>query len=473
MLTFVCLKSEKMNKFLVGNLDNSSFNSTTSVFYYHHLCQAKRNENPTFTCFRDLNYLCICEEDHYRAECFGYNRFLDECSLCLSNGYCLKGELNDQSDFLCVCPRCFNGKMCQHSSELMSFTFDSLIVKDLQNNLQMSIGIYISVVLLIFFFGLFNTLNSFFTFLRPRSRKMPVGNYLLIVSIVDQCSLLLLFFKIIHIILGSNGILFHYETVNLYSCKIVSYLLSVLTRITYWLTSCVTIERLCLTLFPTSQILKNTRRVSGLSVLVILFVFSMHIHELIYYRTIVDLSYTSLNTTICVTNYVESSISTYNRVNVLIHYFVPFLIQIISITILIIQLAFSRARTNSNNEQTFTNLFVRQLKMQKEQYVTPMIIVLSSLPQTILSFSYACSELKQSWQRYILLTTYFLSYLPQMLGFILYVLPSTAFVEEFHQTRIGKRFVRSRRTTAAVTRQENIEMKTRPMKPAVRTVASS
>ena len=227
-------------------------------------------------------------------------------------------------------------------------------------------------------------------------------------------------------------------------------------------------------LFPTSVILKNTNRVLGLSIFLILFVFIMYIHELIYYTTIVDLSYTSINKTLCVTNYAQSSISTYNRVNVLIHYFIPFLIQIISITILIIQFAFGRARTSSNNQQTFRNLFLRQLKIQKEQYVTPMIIVLSSLPQTILSFSYACSELKQSWQRYILLTTYFLSYLPQMLGFILYVLPSTTFSEEFYQTRIGKRFVRSQRTVAAAaTRQQNIEMKTRSMKPAVRTVASS
>ena len=225
---------------------------------------------------------------------------------------------------------------------------------------------------------------------------MPVENSLLIVSIVDQCPLLLLFFKIIDIILGSNGILFSHENVNLYSCKLISYLLSVFTRITYWLTSSVTTERLCLTLFPTSAVLKNTRRVFILSNLVILFVFSIHIHELIYYRKIVDLSSTSLNTIVCVTNYVQSSISTYNRVNVLIHYLIPFLIQIISITILIIQLVLSRARTSSTNQQTLTNLFLRQLKTQKEQYVTPMIIVLSSLPQIILSFSYACSELKQS-----------------------------------------------------------------------------
>jgi hypothetical protein len=108
----------------------------------------------------------------------------------------------------------------------------------------------------------------------------------------------------------------------------------------------------------------------------------------------------------------------------------------------------------------------------KEHYVTPMIIVLSSLPQTILSFSYACTELKQPWQRYTLLTAYFLSYLPQMLGFILYVLPSTTYSEEFQQTIIGKIFVRQTRRAVAA-KQQIIEMKIRPTKVLVPTIAST
>ena len=114
---------------------------------------------------------------------------------------------------------------------------------------------------------------------------------------------------------------------------------------------------------------------------------------------------------------------------------------------------------------------MKQLKTQKEQYITPIIVVLSSFPQTILSFSCTCTEFKQSWQRYTLLTAYFLSYLPQVLGFILYVLSSTTYSEEFQQTAIGKRIVRQSR--AAINRQKNIERKTPLTKPTVATNASS
>jgi hypothetical protein len=352
----------------------------------------------------------------------------------------------------------------------MSFTLDSLIVKDIQKSYQVFSGVYIFITVLIFLFGFFNNSCSFLTFIRPKPRKVGAGNYLLIVSFVDQCALLLLFFKVIHIIFGSNGTLFHYERLNLYSCKIISYLLSVITRITYWLTSFLTLERLGLVFYPTSVTLKTPRLALALSIFTILTVAGMHVHELLHYTTIVDPSYTSADVTLCVTNYAKSFVPTYNHANVLIHYFVPFLIQFISITVLIVKITLTRVRTSNTDRQTFSDLFKKQLKTHKEQYVTPTIIILSSLPQAILSFSYACSELKQPWQRYTLLTTYILSYLPQMLGFILYVLSSTTYSAEFRQTIVGKRLLRQQRVAA--TKQRNTKMKTGLTQQSIPTVAS-
>lgn len=403
--------------------------------------------------------MCICDPDHYRAECFGYDRFSDRCSLCLSGGFCLKGEVDDPTDFLCLCPRCHYGSICEYSNEWMSFTLDSLTVKDLYTNATMAISIYILVTIFIFLFGLFNNLNSFLTFLRPKTRKFGVGIYLLVISVVNQCSLLILLLKFIHIILSSNGTLFYYETFNLYSCKIISYFLSVCTRIVNWLDSLIILEYLCMVLWPTSTVFKKPRRAFVLSMCVMLIVSGMHIHEVMYYKIMINPAYTSRKITLCVTSYPEQVISIYNRVNVIIHYFVPVAIQLVSITVLIIQLTRIRARANGTMQETFTDQFKKQFKTHKEHYVTPVIVVLCSLPQTILSFSYACAEPKQAWQRYLLLTAYFLSCSPQMLGFILYVLPSNTYTEEFHQTIIGKRLARYRRTSFILTEQKSIKMK--------------
>ncbi len=86
---------------------------------------------------------------------------------------------------------------------------------------------------------------------------------------------------------------------------------------------------------------------------------------------------------------------------------------------------------------TFGEVLKKQFETQKELYVTPAIIILSSLPETILTFSFACTELNDL-QRHTLLCAYLLSYGPQVLGFILYVLPSTTYKKEFSETFIGK-----------------------------------
>ena len=446
----MCLLESQANCSISVYLESWSYNSTTAVFSYHRVCKLLNNTNNTIITFRDENYLCICERDLSRVECFGFDPFNDRCSRCLADGLCLRDGLEIRNNFKCYCPRCHYGHLCQFLNEFMSFTLDSLIVKDVHTNKASSIGLYISTIVSVFLVSSFNNLCSFLTFKRTKPRKLGVGNYLLIISLVDQCSLLVLMMKVIHIVLGSNGTLFYYESFNLYSCKIVSYLLSVLTRITYWLTSLVTIERLCLVLFPTSMMLKKPRLAIGLSVFVILTVGGMHVHEIFHYMIIVDPSYTTANITACVTNYNQTLISVYNRINVLLHYFAPFLIQTISITLLILQRARSRARLRGNKKETFVSLLKKELKRQKELYITPMIIILSSLPQIILSFSYACTELKESWQRYTLLTTYFVSYTPQILGFILYVLPSATFKQEFQQTMIGKRLIKKQNVTKEV-----------------------
>ncbi|CAF1130948.1 unnamed protein product [Adineta steineri] len=57
---------------LLSEFTNSS---VPIVFRYHHICQ---NDNQSF-CFHDENYLCICDSDNYRAECFIHNPQIDHC----------------------------------------------------------------------------------------------------------------------------------------------------------------------------------------------------------------------------------------------------------------------------------------------------------------------------------------------------------------------------------------------------------
>ena len=274
--------------------------------------------------------------------------------------------------------------------------------------------------------GFFNNFCSFLTFIRPTPRKFGVRYYLLIITCLNQISLFCVLVKFIQIIV---------ETTTIELCRAVSYSLSTFTRSTYWLTSWVTIDRLLLIIIPTSSFLKNPRFALRISIVTLLIVFTLHVHELLY-STMIE--YESSASSICITNFDTSLISIYNRVSTLIHYLVSFFIQVISISFIIVLAACSRAKTLKKNIN-FTQILKKQLGIHKELYITPMIIILSALPQTILTFSLACTQMT-NWQRHLLLISYLFSYTPQILGFILFVIPSSTFKQEFLETQLGKKY---------------------------------
>jgi hypothetical protein len=161
----------------------------------------------------------------------------------------------------------------------------------------------------------------------------------------------------------------------------------------------------------------------------------MHIHEAIFGTVIIN----EQSRTICTTDYRKPIVLTYNRINVIFQHLLPVIIQIIAISILAMLIARSRMRaTVAQRQSDFATAVRKQLRNNISQYTTPVIIIISALPQTILSFTYACTELRSAWQRHILLSAYLVSYLPQILGFLLDVLPSTKFKTEFKLTIIGR-----------------------------------
>ena len=398
-----------------------------SPIKYHDLCI----RNHTTVCFFDENYLCICDNNHTRVDCFGYDHNLDRCSRCLAGGHCIRGALSKSDDFICLCPQCHYGRLCQFNTEQFSFTLDSLIIHD---SLIIKL-IYLILAIIITILGGLMNYASFCTFRRPQPRRIGVGNYLLLFAIFSQCSLATLVFKFIHIALGT--------TYGDIPCKIISYLLSVVTRFTYWLMSWITIERVFFVLFPFDKSLKSPRTALTISFITGCIIAGMHFHELLYYIALQDPN----GQILCVISTVTTLLN-YDRITILIHYIVPFCIQIISITLLIILTAQSRSTVSrASHRRSFYQQLKRQFYNQRELYLAPMIIILSGLPHIILSFSFACLSLSV-WQRHAMLIAYFLSHAPQLLGFILFVIPSSSYSKEFRQTTLAKTYLFQKLSTS-------------------------
>jgi hypothetical protein len=96
------------------------------VFQYHLLCDAPYS----LMCFHDDNYFCVCDIYNH-AECFRYDSTLDKCSgQCRAGGQCIHGDLDNPRDFICLCPRCYYGNVCEYNTELFSFLLKTLLTND-------------------------------------------------------------------------------------------------------------------------------------------------------------------------------------------------------------------------------------------------------------------------------------------------------------------------------------------------------
>lgn len=91
------------------------------------------------------------------------------------------------------------------------------------------------------------------------------------------------------------------------------------------------------------------------------------------------------------------------------------------------------------------NLFRGVLNENKEIIARPIITVvpsvffLFSLPFLIVAFSLGCQSVENSWIRYLLITFYFITFIPQTTTFFLYIYPSSFYWKEWQATVISKR----------------------------------
>ena len=143
-----------------------------------------------------------------------------------------------------------------------------------------------------------------------------------------------------------------------------------------------------------------------------------------------------LTGTWCVARYPQLA-TQFNRANVLIHHIGPFTLHFVCSLLLVFVVARKRAAAKGDSA---THLFRKNLIELKELFIPAGLIILSALPQFFLSFSLACTDFNQAWQRYSLTIAYFLSFTPQTLTFLLYIQPSSFFKQEFRNTLIGRKY---------------------------------
>jgi hypothetical protein len=128
----------------------------------------------------------------------------------------------------------------------------------------------------------------------------------------------------------------------------------------------------------------------------------------------------------CIVNY-SSQLKIYDQFINLFHFLTPFVINIISGLIIIIQVF--RTRSKLQRKLKRKTLLHTEIKRHKHLIISPFILILLALPRLIISFLPGCMESPHdSW---LYLIGYYISFIPPLLIFPVFVLPSEKYRDEF------------------------------------------
>jgi hypothetical protein len=400
----------------VSQLLDATINGYTSlkrVKYYHQICMLSTSPN----CFFDETYMCFCDR-FSRADCLIFDYYNIDCRFCQNQGRCI----TVQQQLTCVCPECYYGSLCQFTSLKYSATFDSLLGNSIVENVAFSdmpiiIKIVVVIVVLMTLFGLIGNSMCFLVFLHKNTHETGCGYYLLCLSIINQIGLFILSIKLIFSILMPSS--------SLIMCIALEYSLKYFPHVSDWFTAVIAIERAITVVKGTSFNKKRSIRITKFVIITLLLIVAASlIHIIFIYEMVVNPF--NLNSSSCIKTMNSKIAKIYEPTINIIQLIFPILIHIVSTLTFLINITRRKTlclmHSVSDKKRIFHQIFKEQLIMYKPFVLGPLFIICLSLPRLIVSFAFAC--VKHSWQQYLYLAGYLISFIPLTGTIFIFVLPS-------------------------------------------------
>jgi hypothetical protein len=227
----------------------------------------------------------------------------------------------------------------------------------------------------------------------------------------------------------------------------------------YWLSSLVAIERVYMTLFLNGRWLRKPHIARRLIILTVVSILVSDIHEIIFVKSLSGIN--NDNSGMCVIEfpiYSRSRWTLFHLIVSIMNSILPLLINICCTMTISIVVAkkkintrktgtIAKAETTETSQSRLTrfrtrfHLICEVLSENKELVIGPGITLvpqLFSLPLFVVSFTLYCQNLETSWVRYLLISSYFTSFVPQMTSFMLYIFPSSFYSSEWHATKMSE-----------------------------------
>ena len=406
-----------------------SYNYLRRLKYYPLQCL----QNRQLMCFYDENYLCVCDKSRF-SNCFRFNHTVSyNCqghNYCEHGGKCFQNNITCPTAATCMCEKCYYGNKCQLTTEGFSLSLDVIFGYHIKSSLSFTkqskaVKITASVTIIMFVLGLINGLLSILTFRRQSVIQVGCGVYLLANSIVSVLTISFFTIKYWQLIVFQMNIITN-DSFIFINCKLTDVLLKILLSFSEWLNACVSIER-AFTIMQGARFSKlKSKYIAKYVIWIILFVITIsYIHDPISRQVFDD---KDEERTWCIVNY-SAKLKIFDRFINLFHFLIPFLINLVSALIIIIKAFRMRSRTKTKKKSAQKSVLYDAINRHKHILISPCILIILAVPRLIILLSFRCMEsARDPW---LFLIGYYISFVPTLLIFILFVLPSKNYTNEF------------------------------------------
>jgi hypothetical protein len=282
--------------------------------------------------------------------------------------------------------------------------------------------------------GFINGILSLITFKNKAACQTGCGIYLLISSIITIFTIIIFALKFSILLIAQITYITN-RSFLYFQCYSIDFLLQVGLNMDRWLGACIAIERAICSIQGTKFNKKKSKKMAKYIISILLFLIILtHIHDPIH-RRLIDDNNNDEQRIWCVVTY-SSQFQIYNSIINIIHLFVPFIVNVIS-PIIIIKMQIQQRRIVRPGQNT-QQLLYEQCQRHSHVLIGSVVLVLLAIPSLITSFVSIClkSNNRNSW---LFLFGYFISFIPLILHFIIFVLPSKLFKKEFQKSVIRYR----------------------------------
>jgi hypothetical protein len=386
-------------------------------------------------CFHDEAYMCLIDKIGL-PDCLIYNHNVANCSdgkICRNGGRCLQRKRLGQLDYVCICPQCTGGAFCQIQMSEYSLTLDSVLGQTILNDVSLSgqpliIKVLIILISIMLMIGFICNLCSFIVFRNKEILKIGCGYYLLILSIINQITLILFVSHTIYLIISQMIIINNKKLLEI-NCLLFYFIFQTFLSFCDWIYTCISFERTVCTIKGINfNKLLSVRMVKFVIPILFIGVILTSVHNIFNHGLITDPR--ADDRFWCVIEYKQPWLRTYAISIDLFNIFTPFCINLICAIILIISLSITRKRLAA--KERYRTIIISQCRQHKDILVAPFTIIITKLPLVIASLVIKC--ISEQWHIYLSLFAYCLSLMPLISTFLIFVFPSNSYMKKFKET---------------------------------------